>query len=72
MEGKDMILFGSARLASTLILSGVVDEYFLWIHPVILGTGKPIFHNLQEQMNLKLKDSVNFESGVIANYYCHV
>lgn len=71
-EGKDIILFGSARLASTLIQSGAVDEYYLWIHPVILGTGKPVFHHLRERMNLKLKDSVNFDSGVIANYYCQV
>ncbi|MEJ0083143.1 MAG: dihydrofolate reductase family protein [Puia sp.] len=54
-EGKDMILFGSARLASAFIRSGMVDAYHLWIHPVILGRGKPIFNDLQKQMNLKLK-----------------
>jgi dihydrofolate reductase len=69
-EGKDMILFGSASLASTFILSGIVDEYHLWIHPVILGRGKPIFNRLQKRMNLKLKDSVTFECGVVTNYYC--
>jgi len=69
LEGKDMILFGSARLASVLIMSGIVDEYHLWIHPVILGSGIPLFKHLQLRMNLKLKDSVGFESGVIANYY---
>jgi len=71
-EGKDMILFGSARLASTCILSGIVDEYHLWIHPVILGRGKPMFNHLQKQVNLKLKDSVSFESGVVANCYSQV
>jgi dihydrofolate reductase len=71
-EGKDMILFGSARLASTFIVSGMVDEYHLWIHPVILGGGKPIFNDLQKQMKLKLKDSVSFESGVVANFYSRV
>jgi dihydrofolate reductase len=68
-EGKDMILFGSASLASTFILSGVVDEYLLWIHPVILGSGKPLFNHPQKKMNLKLRDSMSFESGVVANYY---
>ncbi len=68
-EGKDMILFGSARLASMFILSGIVDAYHLWIHPVILGRGKPIFNDLQKQLNLKLKESKSFESGVVANYY---
>jgi dihydrofolate reductase len=69
-KGKDMILFGSASLASTLIRSGLVDEYHLWIHPVILGNGKPVFNHLQKKMNLTLKDSVSFESGVVANFYC--
>jgi dihydrofolate reductase len=71
-EGKDMILFGSARLASIFILSGIVDEYHLWIHPVILGRGIPIFNHLPKRMNLKLKDSVSFESGVVANYYSQI
>ncbi len=71
-EGRDMILFGSARLASTFNLSGIVDDYHLWIHPVILGTGKPFFNHLQKMINLKLKDSVSFESGVVANYYSQV
>jgi dihydrofolate reductase len=70
-EGKDMILFGSARLASTFILSRMVDEYYLWIHPVILGSGRPMF-NPDKQMNLKLKNSQSFESGVVANYYSRV
>jgi dihydrofolate reductase len=71
-KGKDMILFGSARLASTFILSGIVDEYHLWIHPVILGSGKPIFIHQQKLMKLKLKDSQSFESGVVANYYSRI
>jgi dihydrofolate reductase len=68
-KGKDMILYGSGSLASTLILSGIVDEYQLWIHPIILGSGKPIFNNPGRQINLKLKDSVRFASGVVTNYY---
>lgn len=72
LKGKDMILFGSSRLASALIQSGIVDEYYLWIHPVILGSGRPIFHHLKKKINLKLKDTVNFESGVVANYYYQV
>ena len=71
-EGKDMILFGSARLASMFILSGIVDEYHLWIHPVILGRGKPLFNHLQQRMNLTLKESVSFESGVVANCYSQI
>ncbi len=71
-EGKDMILFGSARLASTFIQSGMVDEYHLWIHPVILGSGKSMFSHFHKPMNLTLKDSVRFESGVVANLYSRV
>jgi dihydrofolate reductase len=68
-KGKDMILYGSGSLVSTLIRSGIVDEYHLWIHPVILGSGNPIFKDMQKPMKLILKESVRFESGVVANYY---
>ena len=68
-KGKDMILFGSARLASMFNIPGIVDEYHLWIHPVILGGGKPFFGHVQQPVNLVLKESVHFESGVVANYY---
>ena len=68
-RGKNIILYGSGRLASSIIRTTLVDEYLLWIHPVILGRGKLLFNNTDMQMKLKLQSSVPFESGVIAFCY---
>ena len=68
-RGKNIILYGSGRLASSIIRTSLVDEYLLWIHPVILGRGKLLFTNTDMQMNLKLQSSVPFASGVIAFCY---
>ena len=68
-KGKDMLLFGSGTLVSSFIQSDLVDEYQLWIHPVILGRGRPLFKNAQRRINLRLTDSVLFTSGVIGLNY---
>jgi len=67
--GKDIILYGSGILASALIQSTLVDEYQLWIHPVILGKGCPLFNNLNTRLNLKLRDALFFDSGVMVIRY---
>ena len=69
LNGKDIILFGSSSLVSALIHSNQVDEYQLWIHPVILGSGTPLFRNLKYPLNLYLSGSVIFESGVMMLNY---
>jgi dihydrofolate reductase len=68
-KGKDILLIGSGRLVTSVMESGLIDEYQLWIHPVILGKGNPLFKNCCRRINLELKDSVVFESGVIALNY---
>jgi dihydrofolate reductase len=67
--GKDMILYGSGSIASLLIRLGLVDEYLLWVHPLILGKGKPLFRSLKDQRLLQLVDIKKFESGVVLMYY---
>jgi dihydrofolate reductase len=68
-KGKDIILFGSGKLVSSIIESGLVDQYQLWIHPVALGNGKPLFKNLQNRMRFKLTRAEVFRSGVLAMRY---
>lgn len=67
--GKDMIIYGSGNVVTSLTNSGLVDEFQLWIHPVILGVGKPLFKNLQQRLPLKLSKTKSFNSGVIVLYY---
>jgi dihydrofolate reductase len=55
---------GGATLASAFIRRGLVDEYRLVVHPVILGAGTPFFPQLDSSVQLRLTDSHRFESGV--------
>jgi dihydrofolate reductase len=63
------ILAGSPSLISALTQMGLVDEYQLVIHPVILGSGLPLFKNLKDRVNLKLTKTKTFSSGAVLHYY---
>jgi dihydrofolate reductase len=67
--GKDIWLYGGASLITTFIKLGLVDEFRLSVHPVILGEGKPLFMDLQERVKLKLDDTKSFSSGVVQLIY---
>src|SRR5215471_12430363 len=49
-NGKDIWLFGGANLAASLINMGLVDELWLSIHPIILGSGKPLFSDVKTRV----------------------
>lgn len=67
--GKDIWLYGGASLITTFIDLGLVDEYRLSVHPVVLGAGKPLFSNIKQRLNLKLVDTRRFSSGVVQLCY---
>lgn len=62
--GKDMSV-GGAHIASTLIQLGLIDEYRLFIHPVVLGGGTPVLPALDNKINLRLVETRTFGSGVV-------
>jgi dihydrofolate reductase len=62
--GKDLSV-GGAGLASTFIKLGLVDEYQLFVSPVVLGGGTPYFPTLEERINLELVDTKTFGSRVV-------
>ncbi|MCZ7385264.1 MAG: dihydrofolate reductase family protein [Candidatus Methanoperedens sp.] len=62
-------VIGSGKLAQYLMKAGLVDEYFLMIHPLVLGSGKRLFDNGVGPMNLKLVDSKTTDSGVVILTY---
>lgn len=68
-EGKDIWLYGGARLITTFIDLGLVDVYRLSVHPTVLGSGKPLFESLKERLNLKLIKTNVFKSGVVQLIY---
>jgi dihydrofolate reductase len=55
---------GGATLASSFIRRGLVDEYRMVVHPVVLGAGTPFFPPLETPIRLRLTESRTFESGV--------
>jgi len=67
--GKDMFIFGSAELASTLREMGLIDEYRIMVNPVVIGSGKPLFLNINTNFNLKLLRTTVFKSGNVLLYY---
>jgi dihydrofolate reductase len=62
--GKD-ISVGGANLAGNFMRLGLIDEYRMYIHPVILGNGKRIFPSLDNTISLKLIEARRFSSGVV-------
>jgi len=66
--GRDMIIYGSGRVVSEMIRLGLVDEYQIWMHPVVLGKGKPLFKNLH-LLNLNLLKVTTFSSGVVLLHF---
>lgn len=62
--GKDVAVAG-ADLAASFMRLGLIDEYRLFVHPVVLGAGTPMFPPLDERLNLRLIDTRAFGSGVV-------
>jgi dihydrofolate reductase len=67
--GLDIIIYGSASIVAKLIQLDLIDEYVLWVHPVLLGNGKSLFKNINQQHSLNLLHTRVFDSGVIILYY---
>ncbi|HEX2905556.1 MAG TPA: dihydrofolate reductase family protein [Phototrophicaceae bacterium] len=66
--GQNLLQYGSGELTHTLIQKGLVDELRLLVYPVIMGSGKHIFEDL-DKTALKLLDVKCFSSGVVAQHY---
>src|SRR5713226_139633 len=62
--GKDLVISG-ASLGSRFAQLGLIDEYELLVHPVVLGSGKPMFKGIQQRIDLKLAKTQTFQSGVV-------
>jgi dihydrofolate reductase len=67
--GNFILAHGGARFARSLVASGLVDEYRLAIHPVVLGRGQPLFSELHHPADLRLISMTRFASGALAAVY---
>ncbi|MDB5159672.1 MAG: dihydrofolate reductase [Mucilaginibacter sp.] len=68
-EGKNILIFGSPRASQSLLNEGLIDEFWLFVNPIILGKGMPLFKDITGTTKLKLVASKTFASGVIALHY---
>jgi dihydrofolate reductase len=68
-SGKDIWLFGGASLTTSLIKLGFVDELSLAVHPILLGSGKPLFQNIDQRILLTLLNSKTYSSGLVMLSY---
>jgi dihydrofolate reductase len=69
MKGKDMIVYGGGAFVSSLIKENLIDELHLFINPVVIGKGMPIFQEVLEKQNFKLVASQQFACGIIVLTY---
>ncbi|MEV4113998.1 dihydrofolate reductase family protein [Nonomuraea sp. NPDC049695] len=67
--GKDLLLTGGSRLAATLTDHGLIDEYHVAVHPVVLGGGRRLFLPREDRLNLRLVESRTCDSNVVVMRY---
>ncbi len=63
-EGKEILLFGSPTATHSLMQLNLVDGYWLFVNPIILGRGIPLFADIKDKIKLKLLTTRQFTSGV--------
>lgn len=63
-EGEDILLFGSPTATHSLMQLGLIDGYWLFVNPVILGKGIPLFADIKNKINLDLLNTHQFACGV--------
>ncbi|MFD2581168.1 dihydrofolate reductase family protein [Pedobacter vanadiisoli] len=63
-EGKEILLFGSPTATHSLIAENLIDGYWLFVNPIILGQGIPLFKDIKDRIKLNLLMSRQFSNGV--------
>lgn len=68
-EGGDICLMGGGNFAKTLFEANLIDEIGFNIHPILLGSGIPIFYEMKQQVDLELLTCQRFKNGCVAVTY---
>ncbi|MEX0662640.1 MAG: dihydrofolate reductase family protein [Balneolaceae bacterium] len=68
-DGSDIIAYGGAAFVSSLIKHGLIDEYHLLVNPTAIGTGMPIFNELEGKQDLELVQAKAFDCGIVLLNY---
>lgn len=67
--GKNVIAFGGAGFAASLIAAGLVDEFHFMVNPATIGEGRTIFHKLKDSLPLTLLHSTTYGQGMVVMSY---
>jgi dihydrofolate reductase len=68
-DGKDIVVTGSITLVHGLITRGLVDEYRLFVYPVVIGRGARLFEDATNVGKLRIVDCRPFRSGIVLTRY---
>ncbi len=68
-SGSDILVFGSPTATHALMAEDLIDEYWLFVNPVLLSDGIPLFKNLQHKQELQLITHQVFDCGVVCLQY---
>jgi len=71
-NGKDIIVYGGAEFVSSLVKNNLIDEYYLFINPAVIGKGLTIFNEVKSIFKLKLVESRSYECGIVLNKYANI
>ncbi|HMI59661.1 MAG TPA: dihydrofolate reductase family protein [Puia sp.] len=63
--GKQIVIFGSPAAVRSMIKEDLVDEFWLFVNPILLGKGIPMFPDLEKRKSLELLDEKRFKNGVV-------
>ena len=68
-HGKDMVIYGSGSIVSAFIRVGLIDDYRIFVNPIVLGSGKPLFKDIKKRINLSLLNTRTFNNGNVLLRY---
>ena len=71
-DGKNILIFGSPSASNSILNKGLVDEFWIFVNPILLGKGIPLFKDISEIVKLSLMETKTFDSGVIALHYTKI
>ena len=69
LPGKDIIIFGSPTAAHSLMQENLIDDFWLFVNPVLLARGIPLFKGINDKIKLKLVFAKALQSGVVCMHY---
>jgi dihydrofolate reductase len=67
--GPDMVILGSGTIVSQFTQAGLIDSYQIVVSPIVLGSGKSMFHGVKKSLPLKRTKTMSFENGNVVLWY---